>query len=333
MIYCKCGDTFISVKKLPRITTKRTLINKNLIFILTVFCIIIFGIISPSLISLRHLLSISVIAVSLGLVAMGQTIVMITGHFDLSVGAVMTLTNVFGAGIFVNTDLPLFVVILLLLCFGLVIGFINGYGVTKFKIPPFMMTLGMWLVLRGVVLVYTGGSPKGHWPDTIQFFSKYRIGGVIPISTIFWVLLTVLGIYLLKKTTFGRQLFAVGGNPKAAFLSGVKVNRTIIWSFVLCSLLATIAGILLSGYVGWGSFQVGGDTYLMNSIAAAVLGGTTFSGGIGGLGGTFFGAYILTLIDSFLTMVGVGYAGRLVFMGAVIVVFTGFYEKISRLMK
>lgn len=310
-----------------------SLIKRNIIFILLILCIIIFGIISPTIISPRHLLNISVIAASLGFVAIGQTIVMLNGYFDLSVGALMTLINVLGAGIFAEKVLPSFIVIPLLLSIGCAIGFINGYGVTKFKIPPFMMTLGMWLLIKGVVLVYTGGGPKGNWPDSIQFFAKGRIGGIIPVATLFWVGITFLGIYLLKRTKFGRHIYAVGGNPKAAFLSGVKVKKTLILSFVTCSLFATIGGILLSGYIGWASFQVGGERYLMDSIAAAVLGGTTFSGGIGGLGGTFFGAYLLTLIGSLLTMVGVGNAGRLVFTGIIIVTFTGFYENISKRIK
>jgi ribose transport system permease protein len=305
-------------------------VNKSIVFILLFLCILVFGIISPSIIAPRHLLNISVIAASLGVVAMGQTIVMLTGCFDLSVGAVMTLVNVLGAGIFAGKDLPSFLVIPFLIIIGLVIGFINGYGVSKLKIPPFMMTLGMWLVIRGLVLVYTGGGPRGYWPKAVQFFAKGRIGGVIPIATLFWLAITVLGIYLLKKTKFGRYFYAIGGNSKAAFLSGVKVHKTLISAFVICSLLSTIAGILLSGYVGWGSFQVGGELYLMHSIAAAVLGGTTFTGGIGGLAGTFCGAYLLTLIDSLLTMVGIGHPGRLVFTGAVLIAFTGFYEKISK---
>jgi ribose transport system permease protein len=216
----------------------------------------------------------------------------------------------------------------MLLGLGALVGFINGIGITKLKIPPFMMTLGMWLVLRGLVLVYTKGGPKGHWPPSIQFLGKGWICDIFPASTVLWMALTVLGIYFLHRTTWGRYIYATGGNPRTTFLSGIKSNNIIVLSFTLSGFLSAVAGIVLSGYVGWGSFQVGGEEYLLNSIAAAVLGGTTFSGGVGGLAGTFGGAYLLTLIDSGLTMVGVGYAGRLIFTGSVIIVFTGLYEKL-----
>ena len=307
----------------------RTVFRKGGIYLLLVICLIIFGILSPELISPSHLIELTVVAASLGIVAMGQTIVMLGGSFDLSVGATMTLINVVGAGLLGGQDQNLFLILIFLLLLGALIGFINGIGITKLKIPAFMMTLGMWLVLWGTVLLITGGGPKGFWPPAIQFLGKGWIGGVFPASTLLWLILTVVGIYVLRKTTWGNYIYAVGGNPKTAFLSGIKVQNVTILAFTLSGILSAVAGIVLSGYVGWGSFQVGGERYLLDSLAASVLGGTTFSGGIGGLSGTFGGAYLLVLINSVLTMLGIGYAGRLLFTGSVIVVFTGLYEYIS----
>lgn len=300
-----------------------------LIYLLLGVCILIFGIIAPAMVSRKHLLELAVIASSLGIVAIGQTLVMLTGMFDLSVGAMMTLTNVLGSGMIGETGDNLVIVLVFLISLGALIGYINGYGITRFKIPPFMMTLAVLLVLRGVVLVYTKGAPKGTWPSSIQFIGKGWLAGVFPVSTLIWLLLTVAGIYWLKKTMWGRYIYATGGNPQTAFLSGIRTSSVIILVYILSGVLSAIGGIILSGYVGWGSFQVGGEDYLLKSLAAAVLGGTTFSGGSGGLGGTLAGAYLLTLIDSGLTMAGVGYAGRLIFTGSVIIVFTGLYEKLS----
>jgi len=308
---------------------KRAL-NRGGIFLILLVCLLVFGILSPPLVSPRHLLSLSGQAASLGIVAMGQTIVMLTGCFDLSVGANMTLINVVGAGMLGGGEENLIPVLIFLLGLGALIGFVNGIGITKFKIPPFMMTLGMWLILRGIVLVYTKGGPKGFWPPSIKFLGRGWIGGFIPAATVLWLVLTVMGVYLLRKTVWGNYIYATGGNPKASFLSGIKVHNVLILAFTLCGVLAAAGSIVLSGYIGWGSFQVGGERYLLNSIAASVLGGTTFSGGIGGLSGTFGGAYLLTIIDSVLTMLGVGYAGRLIFTGSIIVVVTGFYEKMTR---
>ena len=298
------------------------------IFLILFVSLFVFAIFAPAMIAPRHLFELTVQASSLGIVAMGQTIVMLAGMFDLSVGAIMTLINVIGAGTLSDTGPSVIPILIMLLGLGALVGFINGIGITKLKIPPFMMTLGMWLVLRGLVLVYTKGGPKGHWPPSIQFLGKGWICDIFPASTVLWMALTVLGIYFLHRTTWGRYIYATGGNPRTTFLSGIKSNNIIVLSFTLSGFLSAVAGIVLSGYVGWGSFQVGGEEYLLNSIAAAVLGGTTFSGGVGGLAGTFGGAYLLTLIDSGLTMVGVGYAGRLIFTGSVIIVFNGLYEKL-----
>lgn len=298
------------------------------IFLIIFISLLVFAIFAPAMIAPRHLFELTVHASSLGIVAMGQTIVMLAGMFDLSVGAVMTLINVIGAGTLSDAGPGIIPILIMLLGLGALVGFINGIGITKLKIPPFMMTLGMWLALRGVVLVYTKGGPKGHWPASIQFLGKGWIWGIFPASTLLWVSLTVVGIYFLHRTVWGRYIYATGGNPRTTFLSGVKANNVIILSFTLCGFLSAVGGIVLSGYVGWGSFQVGGEEYLLNSIAAAVLGGTTFSGGVGGLSGTIGGAYLLTLIDSGLTMVGVGYPGRLIFTGSVIIVFTGLYERL-----
>lgn len=306
------------------------ILSKGGIFFILIICLCVFGILSPALVSLSHLLTLACHAAPLGIVAMGQTIVMLTGCFDLSVGANMTLINVIGAGMLEGGEQNLIPILIFLLGLGALVGFINGIGVTKLKIPPFMITLGMWLVLRGVVLVYTKGGPKGFWPPSIQFLGKGWIGGFVPAATVLWLAFTVVGIYLLRKTTWGSYIYAIGGNPKTSFLSGIKVHNILILAFTVCGLFAAIAGIVLSGYVGWGSFQVGGEQYLLGSIAASVLGGTTFSGGVGGLSGTFGGAYLLTATDSVITMLGVGYAGRLIFTGSIIVVVTGLYEKITQ---
>jgi ribose/xylose/arabinose/galactoside ABC-type transport system permease subunit len=303
--------------------------GKGGVYLLLAVCLVVFGVLSPALVSPSHLLELTVHGASLGIVAMGQTIVMLVGSFDLSVGATMTLINVLGAGMLGGGEQNVIPILILLLGLGALVGFINGIGITKLKIPAFMMTLGMWLVLRGVVLVYTKGGPKGFWPPSIQFLGKGWVGGVFPASTLLWLALTIGGVYLLRKTVWGQYIYAAGGNPRTAFLSGIRVHHVLILAFTLSGLLAAVAGVVLSGYVGWGSFQVGGEPYLLNSLAAAVLGGTTFRGGIGGLSGTFGGAYLLTLIDSVLTMLGVGHAGRLIFTGSVIVVFTGLYEKLT----
>lgn len=311
----------------------RKILSKGGIFLILIICLCVFGILSPAMLSPSHLLSLTCYAAPLGIVAMGQTIVMLIGCFDLSVGANMTLINVIGAGMLEGSEQHLISILIFLLGLGALIGFINAIGVTKLKIPPFIMTLGMWLVLKGAALLYTKGGPKGFWPPSIQFLGKGWIGGVIPAATVLWLVLTIVGIYLLRKTTWGNYIYATGGNPKTSFLSGIKVHSVVILAFILCGLFATIASIVLSGFMKWGDFRIGGEQYLLNSFAASILGGTTFAGGMGGLSGTLAGAYLLTITDSVFTMLGVGYAGRLIFSGSIIVIVTGFYAKITKTAK
>ena len=263
-------------------------------------------------------------AAPLGLVAIGQTIALLIGGIDLSVAAVITLTNVVAASMMVsgNTTIPLAVVTVLAIA--AVIGAANGLIVTKLRVPPIITTLAMSILLQGGYLLYTRGSPTGRIAPGFRVIADGWIVG-LPWAAIVWGLVLVATGFLLHRTTFGRKLYATGGNPQAAWLSGISRDSITVLAYALCSLMAAFSGLMLSAYIGVASTSVG-TGYDLSSIAAVVIGGTAFTGGSGGLTGTVGGVLVLTVLQSLLTMMNIGDPGRLVLQGAVIIGMMALYQ-------
>lgn len=273
--------------------------------------------ISEGFLETTHLLNVARKASGLGIVAVGQTLVILTGGLDLSNGMVITLVDVVAATILNGKDTLLLPVVFLCLGIGLLVGLANGLMITKLKIPPIVATLGMYGMLKGGAYVYTNGAPKGSIPDMLKFIGSGFIGP-IPVAIFFWVGITVIGIIVLQKTTFGRHIYSVGGNFKAAYLSGIPVNRVIIYAYMASGLLSAIAGLVLAGYIGTGSLSIG-DGYNLNSIAAVVVGGTAFAGGVGSIIGSAGGALFLAILFSLLRFMGLSYSNQLIVQGAILV--------------
>lgn len=286
-------------------------------FLLTVV-VAVFFIITKGRISPSHLLNIVRQAAPLGIVAMGQTIVLLVGGLDLSVGATMSMVNLVSASIMLgeNRNILTAVVISLSLC--LVIGLVNGYIISHFKMQPFLVTMAMQLIIEGGYYIYTKGIAKGSIADGFRFISEGWIG-ILPIAGIIWIVLWVLLSFMLHKTTYGRRLYMTGGNSQTAKLSGFRSEGLVISAYVLCALLAGLAGLMLSAYIGTASTGVGTD-YTLDSIAATVIGGTAFSGGIGSLEGTFPGVLITVILQSMLTIIGITESGKFIAQGVVIAV-------------
>ncbi len=271
---------------------------------------------SPNFWETKHLLNVARQASALGILAMGQTFVLISGGLDLSNGAVITLVNVVAATMLRGSDARLAETLVLCTGIGVAVGIANGVIITKLRVPPLVVTLGMYSIVRGIAHVYTGGAPKGDISDSLMFVGSGFVGE-IPTAIFFWIGFTALGIVILRKTTYGRQLFAVGGNDAASRLSGVHVDRVRIAAYVISSLTAVVAGLILSGYVGTGSLGIGNGREL-DSLAAAVIGGTSLSGGTGTVIGTAGGAFFLALLFSFLRFIGLPYSNQLVVQGAIL---------------
>lgn len=298
------------------------------IYALLILMVIIFIMVSPGPFSPHHLLNNFRQSAPLGIVAIGQTLVLLIGGIDLSVGAVISLTNVMAASMMMGNDANIGVTVLVTLLLSAFIGFMNGYTILKVKIPPFLVTLAMSLVIEGAYMVYTKGSPKGNIAQGFRIISDGWVGP-LPIAGILWVVIWGIFALLLYRVTWGRKVYATGGNTQAAYLAGIKTPQIIIATYMFSSLLAGMAGLLISAYIGIASSGVG-NIYTLNSIAATVIGGTTFAGGSGGLAGTFAGVLIMSLLQSMMTMMNIPEAGKYISQGVIIAVMVTINQRTVR---
>jgi len=185
------------------------------------------------------------------------------------------------------------------------------------------IALGMVLMVQGARFVYTGGTPKGSIPEVLEFIGGGMVGPV-PMAVIVWVAMVAVFVVLTRRTTFGRRLYAVGGNPRTAHLSGVNVNGVTIAAYVLCSLLAGVAGLVLTGYSGFADNWLGRGKDL-DSIAAVVVGGTLFSGGRGGVLGTVAGVLIITIVYNLVLLLGLDEEVQRIVKGTAIILAVALY--------
>jgi ribose/xylose/arabinose/galactoside ABC-type transport system permease subunit len=253
----------------------------------------------------------------LGIVVIGQTLVIIVRGLDLSVGSVMATAAV-AATAFNGLDSDVLPIIGVSLLIGLGTGLTNGLLITKRSVPPFLATLAMWIVLEGCRYAYNGGAPSGNVP---AFFRVIGAGGFhgIPYNVLIMAAIAAVFVVILHVSTFGRRVFLVGGNPVMARLVGIHVDRVVIACYMLSGLLAATAGLVLSGFVGLVDNFVGRG-FELDSIVAAVLGGVALSGGRGTILGALVGAAILVAITNAVLLFGLPIQFQLIIKGIVIVI-------------
>jgi ribose transport system permease protein len=288
----------------------RTLSAVGILPILMILMIIYFGIREPRFVEPANIFNVSRQATYLSIVTLGQALVLISGGFDLSVGALIAATSVVTARYMANyyADHPegeltaILVGVAAGLVVGLIVGLVNGVGVARFKVSPFIMTLGMASIGSGFALYYTGGSPVSGMPPTFtKVIGTGRWFG-IPTPVYFAVALVALMYFLVNWTRLGRYVYAIGGNTRAAYLSGIPVGRYLALVYVICSLLTAFAGILLTARVSSGEPNLGLDIPLQ-SITAAVVGGVSLRGGEGRLLNAVLGAIFITLLTNGMNLI------------------------------
>ncbi len=261
-------------------------------------------------------------AAPLAILAAGQLFVLVSGGFDLSVGSLITL-SVIGASMITGGDPSLTAVtIVALYAIGLIVGLINGFAVAYLKVPSIIATLGMLLSVNGVAMMWSGGSPRGYLPDNFRSFGRFvfrdmPVVGQLPLSVIVLVIATALAWWVLHGTVFGRRVYAVGDNPRAAELTGIRVDLTRIAAFVISALSAVTAGIMLGGFGGV-STDVGQGLELQ-AIAACVIGGAQLMGGKGSVLGVVFGALSLFALFTLLNLLGLPQALRDTAQGLILI--------------
>jgi len=268
------------------------------------------------------------IAVFLGIIAAGQTLVIIGGGegIDLSIGAVVTLTAIITYSIVNGKNENVLPALLAVLIVGAAIGFLNGAGITFLKISPLVMTLGMAGLVSGMILVITQGNVSGSVaPAMTQLIARPVFLG-IPGAIVIWIIFGLLMWLLLERTAFGKHLFAIGTNRVTARLSGVNVTRMVLGTYALAGLLAGLGGFLVVGNTGVVHIRIG-DPFLFPSIAAVAVGGTLLSGGKGSYWGTMAGALVLTLITSLLTTMQMPESVRRMVLGATLLIMISIYGR------
>ena len=271
---------------------------------------------SPGFAAPSHLRSLVVVSAFTGIVAIGQTLVIIGGGIDLSVPWVLNSAAIVVTLIAGGADGPLVWAVPAVIAGGAMIGAVNAVGIAWAGIPPIIMTLSTNTVLQGLLLVVTGGSPPAMTPHALQTLATGRIG-LVPTILPVWMLLAALVTLLLGRTAFGRYLYATGTSRTVAEFSGVPVRATVAAAYVLCGATAAVAGVLLAGYSGQAYLGMG-DPYLFTSIAAVAIGGASILGGSGSYVGTIAGALILTILTGLLPIFRLSNGALLVIYGAVI---------------
>ena len=290
-----------------------------------VFCYLIalvlfagFSVYMPGFARLSHIRTVFLESALIGIVALGQTLVVITGGIDLSVAWMMTIgaymvSNLVNSS---NANLVWGIPLMLVVTFGL--GAINGFCISCLRVPAIVMTLGMNIILQGALVALTQGSPGQSAPPLLLTLGQKNLLG-IPYLVIIWIIMTVVVMLALFKMKYGRKLFAIGNNATVAKYSGIRVDNTIILSYAISGMTAGIAGALLAGKVG-SCYLAMGDTYQFQSIAAVAIGGTSMLGGKGNYRGTVAGSLTITILLGILVALNLPFGVQTIAYGLIVLI-------------
>lgn len=306
---------------------------KGRTLIVLALLLVFFSFATPNFLSTNTFLLLAKHVALYGILAIGMTYVIITGGIDLSVGAVVGLAGMIAGGMIQNgLTLQMFgvtlyfsipLVILFTILVGAFVGWLNGMTITKFGVAPFIATLGTMYIARGFAMLHSNGATYSNIVGNealgnvgFTFFGSRVFG--LPVGAMVLVIIAVIAGILLKKTTFGWHIFSIGGNERAAKLSGVKVDKVKILVYIFSGVCAAIVGIITASQLE-AAHPASGETWEMNAIAAAVLGGTSMMGGIGTIGGTIIGAFVIGVISDGMVMCGVSEFWQMIIKGLVII--------------
>ncbi|WP_349961350.1 ABC transporter permease [Rhizobium sp. ZPR3] len=277
---------------------------------------ILASLLSPTFLTEANLTNVLRQVVVVSLLACGVTFIIILGQIDVSLGSVLALCGVIATSVMATTG-SIALAVLAGIATGVVTGFINGFVITFFRIPSFIMTLAMTTVARGAVLLYTGGAPVSGLGE-FKVIGQGSVGPV-PISVLILVAFVVISWILLNKTKFGRYVYAVGGNDRAARASGINPDSIVVKAFIYNGILCAIAGIVLMSRINSGQ-PAGGVGYEFDAITAVVVGGTSLMGGTGTITGTIIGSMIIGVINNILNLMNVSSYWQQIIKGLIIAI-------------
>ena len=309
---------------------------KGRTFIVLIVLLIFFSVTADNFMSAGALLTVAKHVALYGILAIGMTYVIITGGIDLSVGSVAGIAGMIAGGLieegltlkFADVTLyfsvPMIVVITALL--GAIMGMLNGIIITKFNVAPFIATLGTMYIWRGFANIRSNGATfsdlggnEGLGNTGFEVFGRNISGTAIPCGVVILIIIAIIAGIVLKKTPFVWHVLSIGGNEKASRLSGIKVDRVKIWVYAFSGFCAAIVGIIATSQLVSATPKTG-ESWEMNAIAAAVLGGTSMAGGVGTIGGTIVGAFVIGVINDGMTMCGVTEFWQKIIRGLVIII-------------
>jgi ribose transport system permease protein len=277
--------------------------------------VVLLSLITPAFLSLGNFNDVARVVSIIGIMAVGMTFVVLTGGIDLSIGSTFALAAAvtsalvpgsYSDGLVVHFSLPVPLAVAVGMLVGAGVGFANGWIITRTRIEPFMATLGTMIFVRGLLYMFTSGFQILFRPPIAEDFGWLGQGDLVgvPAPTLIFVLIVVVSIWIARRTTFGRSVYAIGGNENAASLSGIDVPRIKILAYTTLGVLAGLSGIILASRVA-GVVSTTGVGYELDAIAAVVIGGTSLAGGRGSVVGTVFGVFILGVITNALNLLGV----------------------------
>lgn len=279
-----------------QITTELTLLVSYLVMVL------FFSLFAPYFFTLRNFLNIGLYSSIIGISAVGMTMVLLLGHIDVSVGAIMGLIGVLSA-IFFSIGMHLLFVFFFIIVMGMIVGFLNGFLVTKMRISSLIVTLATMTIFRGLSFVFCGGLSIVITEPSSRFLGRGFLLG-IPVAFIIMLILYAAFGFFLKNSSFGRRIYASGGNYEASYFSGINVQKITIIVFMLSGVLSALAGLIMASQTGSGQPRAG-QGYEMDVIAATVLGGTSLQGGKGNLHGTLIGVLIMVTLTNGMVLMNI----------------------------
>ncbi len=284
---------------------------------LILLCLML-SILSPDFLKVKNIMNIANQSSINCLISMGMLLTILTAGIDLSVGSILALSTCFMGIAIVSWGMNPILAIFLCMGTGAFCGLMNGVLLTKLRLPhPFISTLAMKNVARGLALIITAASPISGFPKAIQYLGAGSIGP-IPVSFILVIFVCIVFYVFLNRTAQGKHIYAVGGNKEAAKLSGINVDRTLVIVYTISGLMAALAGVVMVGRVN-SAAPLGGLDFDLDAIAACIIGGTSFMGGVGTVGGTLIGAMIMAVLRNGLNLLGVSPDIQIVAIGLVII--------------
>ncbi len=300
-------------------------LSRDSSFILTlvvVLLMIIIGFFEPKFLGMSNIISLFRATSVYMILVTGMTFVLISGGIDLSHGALIALGSIIASSLISDYNMPIFLAIPLAVILGGIFGLVNGFMISRFNLPPFMVTLAVGGIIKGLNLLISGGRVYYDYPSSLMWIGRGTVLKFIPVPVLIGILVMLIGHYLLDYTKFGRYVKAIGGNQEYASLAGINIFLYKTLVYVLLGALAAFAGILLMARSGSTQAAVG-EQMILHTIASVIVGGTSLFGGRGTIYGSFLGAFLFSILSNIIILLGIGSLWHQVIVGIVIVLIVG----------